>query len=212
MRRNLVLGAWYVLLFAAAIMAEQRLVSSKDPFVRSDTTEFSDEVGRAKSGDRLETTGKTQDGWVEVKLPSGKVGWIAESDLYSAGDEKTMSETSGAGGGGTANTTQEGAYVKGFDPEVEGQLRKDDPGLSKVYELEVLPWIYETRGLPELEVAEEHLELLLMQNKKDTPEAEQTRKQIEELRLKAQPIRDRWQDELRTFRKNGNIGEFAGRK
>lgn len=212
MRRNLALGAWYVLLFAAAIVAEQRLVSSKEASVRSDSSEFSDEVGLVKSGDRLETTGKTQEGWVEVKLASGKTGWISNGDLYSLKDEESLSKTSGAGGGGTANTTQEGAYVKGFDPEVEGQMRKDNPSLSKVYEEEVLPWIWETRGSEELEKAEEHLELLLMQNKKDTPEAAETRKRIEELQAKVQPLRDKWQADLRAFRQAGKIGEFAGRK
>ena len=211
MRRNLALGAWYVLLFAAAIVAEQRLVASKEAEVVSEPGLAGEKVDTVRSGDHVETLGEESEGYIKVRTAGGKTGWIVNSDLYSTKEEEALTKTSGAGAGADKGV-QEGAYVKGFDPEVEGQMRADNPSLSKVYEEEVLPWIWETRGSQKLEEAEEHLELLLMQNKKDTPEAAETRKRIAELQAQVQPLRDKWQADLRAFRQAGKIGEFAGRK
>ncbi len=216
MRRFMMLGGWYALLFAALLLAEPRRVSSQEAPLRAGPSDYTAEVGTLKAGDQVEATGKTEEGFVEVKLKDGKIAWIASSDLFSLKQEQLIKDTSGAAG--ASGTEAEGAYVKGFDPEVEGKMRADNPGLDKVFRDEVLPWVWEVRGggaeglaaSRELETAEEEQERLIIQAKAD--EAAKMQPQIDELRRKVQPFRDSWQSKLRAWRQSGQIGEFARKK
>lgn len=217
MKRKLVLGGWYALIFAAALLAESRMVSRPGARVTKEASDFSEDVTTLEANDRVETTGDKVEGYLPVKTADGKTGWIAESDLYTLKEEQALSKTTGAGG--AAAEGQEGAYVKGFDPEVEGKFRADNPSLDKVYQEEVLPLIWLVRAGNDgnkvdqskaLEQKEEDQEKLWMQNRK--AEADAMQAEIDKMRSAMQPARDAWQSALRTFRQNGKIGEFAGRK
>ncbi|MCE9582157.1 MAG: hypothetical protein K8T20_06665 [Planctomycetes bacterium] len=206
MRRFVVLGGWYALLFAASLLAD----TGKDAEYEGD------DLATVKAGDMLEPTGKTSEGYVEVKM-GGKTGWISNSDLFTVKEQENLAKTSGAGGNAVAGAN-EGAFVKGFDPEVEGKMREDHPDLDQIFKDEIFPWVWTVRGgvkegyqaSSELETVEEAQEKLLIQGKPD--EAAKLQPQIDALRLKVQPYRDRWQAELRQFRQAGKVGEFAVRK
>lgn len=216
MRRLMLLGGWYAMLFAALVLAEPRRVSSQEAPLRAGPSDYTDPVGTAKAGDVLETTGKAEEGFLQVKTKDGKVAWISDSDLFSLRQEELLKSAEGKGGG--AGSEAEGAYVKGFDPEVEGKMREDNPGLNSIYENEVLPWIATVRGggnegaaiSRQLEDLEELQEKYLIQA--NAAEAEKLQPQIDELRRKVQPYRDSWQSKLRAWRQAGQIGEFARRK
>ena len=216
MRRFIVVGGWYALLLSALLLAEPMTVSSSDAPVQKDSNEWSDRMATVRTGEVVETTGRSEEGYLEVKLKGGGTGWIAISDLFTQKEIETQTKTSGAGGGAETQA-QEGAYVKGFDPEVEGQMRADSPGLDKIYGEEILPWIWEVRASKagialsqQLEEKEELQEKHRIQGKDSQADAMQ--KEIDDLRQKVQPYRDAWQAELRKFRQAGQIGEFARRK
>lgn len=216
MRKMLILGGWYAMLFAALLLAEPRRVSSSEAPLRSGPSDYTDKIGTATANDILESTGKTEEGFVEVKLRDGKIAWIASSDLFSLKQEETLKDTSTTGGG--AGEQAEGAYVKGFDPEVEGKMREDNPGLDRIYQEEIFPWVWEVRGggpegravSQELEMAEEAQEKLMIQGQPE--EAAKLQSKIDDLRRKVQPYRDAWQAKLRAWRQAGQIGEFARKK
>ncbi|MCC6738437.1 MAG: SH3 domain-containing protein [Planctomycetia bacterium] len=216
MRRLMLLGGWYAMLFAALVLAEPRRVSTQEAPLRAGPSDYTDPVGTVKAGDVLEATGKAEEGFVQVRTKDGKVAWISDSDLFSLKQEELMKSAEGTGGG--AGAEAEGAYVKGFDPEVEGQMRADNPGLNTIFETEVLPWIALVRGggsegaavSRQLEDLEEMQEKYLIQA--NAAEAEKLQPQIDELRRKVQPFRDSWQNRLRGWRQAGQIGEFARRK
>src|SRR5687767_15843157 len=115
MKRKVLLGSWYAVVLAAALFADTRMVAPSEAKLWKGATEFSDPAGTVHAGDKLELTGKEEEGFVEVKHGGG-TAWISESDLYTSKQEGDLSKTSGAGGTGTAGAEQEGAYVKGFDP------------------------------------------------------------------------------------------------
>ena len=204
MKRRLALGAWYAVAIAGLIAAEDFRVTKHEANVVKEPDPFGEPVAVVKFGDTVTTTGDEKDEYLPITGPGGVKGWISRTDLIEPADFKA-----GAAGGDAAKAGQEGAYVKGFDPEVEGKARADNPSLDKVYREEVLPWVWETRGSRDLEEAEEEAERLQIQAQ---PIPDSLKGRIESLRLAAQPARDKWQAELREFRKKGQIGEFAGRK
>jgi hypothetical protein len=206
MRRHVVLGAWYAVLVAGLIAAEEFTVTVKEGFLYKEPDPWSDAVGSLEFGTTVKTTGDAKDDFLPVE-GGGKKGWIARADVVEPGEFKA-----GAAGGGAGAGAQEGAYVKGFDPEVEEKARADDATLDRMMREQVLPLVWEVRGSRELEEAEEALEKLQIQSQGNSPEAEALKKRIESLRAQTEPLRAARSSALRAFRKEGGVGEFAGRK
>jgi hypothetical protein len=206
MKRHIGTGAVYALVVTGFLTAETWTVTVNEANVVSEPGPFAERVEGVVFGDNVETTGAEQDDYLPVKLANGKTGWIARASVMTPGSFKA-----GAAGEG-AEAGKEGAYVKGFDPEVEAKYREDNPSLSQAYDTDVLPLIYETRGSAELERAEEELERLQLQAKGASPEAQALKSKVASLRAANQPFWDKWSADLREFRRKGQIGEFAGRK
>lgn len=205
MKRSILLGGWYALAIAGLIAADDFRVTVKSASIFDDADPWANVIGSLEFGTAVTTSGPSKTDFLPVTV-GGKSGWISRADLVEPDDFKAGSAGSAAG------TGQEGAYVKGFDPEVEKKSRAGDAAINAAYENDVLPMIWETRGHKELEIAEEALEELQIQAKGTSPEADALRARIEVLRREAEPIRSKWQAALRAFRQSGRIGEFAGGK
>jgi hypothetical protein len=100
-----------VLLLAGGVAASELVnVKLREATVRSGPKPFKTAVGTAKFGDRLEVTGK-QEGWLEVKLPDGKTGFLHES----ATTDKPLTKTAAGGGTSGGGSRDETAMAgKGF--------------------------------------------------------------------------------------------------
>lgn len=110
--RSLLVWPVVGLLAVSGAVAASELVNVKlrEATVRSGPKHFKTAVGTAKFGDKVEVVGK-QEGWLEVKLPDGKKGFLHES----ATTEKPLVKTAGGpgttGGGSRDETAMAG---KGF--------------------------------------------------------------------------------------------------
>ena len=224
MRRFMVMGGWYALLFAASLLADSsgtkvvRKVSSSTAPIRSEASNLDgDDIATVNKGEDLEVTGEMKEGFIPIRMANGKTGWIADSDLFTTKEMEKLATTSGAGAA-NAKKENEGAYVKGFDPEVEGKMREDHPDLDKIFREEVFPWVWTVRAgdkagydvSQQLETVEEDQERFLIQGKPD--EAAKLQKQIDDLRVKVKPYRDKWQADLKAYRQAGKLGTPEAKK
>jgi len=224
MRRKVVLGCWYAIAIAGLLAADEFRVTVKEAFLFKEADPWAETSGSVAFGKTVTTTGAANGDFYPVKGPNGETGWISKTDVLEPKDFE-------AGTAGTKNDkgAQEGAYVKGFDPEVEDRAKQDDKTLAKYLAEEVLPLVWETRGSKALEDKEEDMERFVLQHplnargEKDpglsdaenNVLASQWKHLNEEatvLRQAVEPLRSKWQAELRAFRQAGQIGEFAGRK
>lgn len=224
MRRKLVLGGWYALAIVGLLAADEFRVTVRSAPLFKEADPWAESTQSVDFGKTVTTTGPANGDFYPVKGPNGETGWIAKSDVLEPKDFE-------AGTAGTKNDkgAQEGAYVKGFDPEVEDRAKQDDATLAKYLAEEVLPLIWETRGSKALEDKEEDIERFQLKHplnargQKDPNVSDAENKVLADqwkhlneeaaaLRQSVEPIRTKWQSELRAFRQAGQIGEFAGRK
>lgn len=216
MRRKLVLGAWYAAAIGGLLLAEERHVSVNSADLYSLPDPYAgDPVTTVHAGDPVNLTGKTDGDFLEGTA-NGKTGWIAGASLYTPEEYK---KTLGKAGADSEAKGQEGAYAKGFDPEVEERAKQDDATLRRYIEEEVKPLIWQTMFSPELEAAEYALDKYIMQHPQSMHAEGEGRDGYVKLENEIKRLRDanagnqaKWASSQRDFRKNGNTGEFAGRK
>ncbi|MEK7469631.1 MAG: SH3 domain-containing protein [Planctomycetota bacterium] len=224
MRRKVLMGGWYAIAIAGLLVADEYRVTIKEAFLFKEPDPWAETAGSIAWGKTVTTTGAANGDFYPVKGPNGETGWIAKSDVQDPKDFE-------AGTAGTKNDkgAQEGAYVKGFDPEVEDKAKADDATLAKYLAEEVLPLVWDTRGSKAVEDKEEDIERFVLKhplnargekdpNLSDAENAnlasqwKHLNEELIPLKQAVEPIRSKWQAELRAFRQSGQIGEFAGRK
>lgn len=221
MRPRILLGTYYAVAIAGLVLAEDWKVSTQSADLVSEASSYAETLATLHAGDTVNVTGKADGDFLPATV-GGKSGWIARANLYTPEEYK---ETLGKAGSDSAAKGQEGAYAKGFDPEVEKRAAQDDATLKRFLDEEVKPMIWDVRGSRPLEEKEEEIETFVLQHplvargehEKENDAALQAQwKQLNDeakvLREKNEPFRAKWQADLRAFRQAGQIGEFAGRK
>ena len=215
MKISLPIAALYAAAILGAVYAAEYQVQPHEAVLRETPDSFGKKVADLENGEYVETTGDEKDDYFPVKVKAtGATGWIATSDVIEPKDFKATGTATS-----TAKEGEQGAFVKGFDPEVEKKYREDHPDLNSIYDNDVNPMIRKTTcgglglGKGELDdLEEEKLTLQLQANWTQAKEDEYAPKFKAAEGVRA-PALKTLMDALTAFRKNGFIGEYAkGRK
>lgn len=139
MRKWLLIAALAVSLPAAIVAASDLMsVKLREAAVRAGPKHFKPVVATLKYGDQVEVL-SNKDGWLEVRLPDGRRGFLHES---ATTDKPLPKLPAGAEGTQASGVSREEVALagKGFNPQVERQYRTDhrelEAGFAKVDAME----------------------------------------------------------------------------
>jgi uncharacterized protein YjfI (DUF2170 family) len=96
-------------------MANQVIVRT-EVNVKSDTNDFADAVETVGANTKLEVLSQ-KDGWLRVRTPSGKEGYISEGDLPA---NSTLASVQG---NGQTNTVSNDAALRGLEDDAESYAK-----------------------------------------------------------------------------------------
>ena len=116
-------------------MAKEVIVKT-EVNVKSDTNAFADPVETVGSDTKLQVLSE-KDGWLRVRTPSGKEGFISEGDLPSnstlasvQGNGQTNGVSNDAAMRGLNEDAEKYAKSKNFDPTAANQLIKMEDAIT----------------------------------------------------------------------------------
>ena len=140
--RKLLLGMLAMSFIAGSAWAASMNVQVREVDVKSSPNYMSASVGKLNYGAKVET-GDEQGSWVRISQPSG---WIPQSAVTKHKvDVNADAKFSGKG----ASRDEVALAGKGFNPQVEAEYKRQNPGLVAAYSK--VDWLEnQTTSLPEL--------------------------------------------------------------
>jgi hypothetical protein len=139
----------FVLLAVSSLLLAQTItIKVKETRVRSSPRFYARSIHQAEAGDRLEKVGEFE-GWYEVKIPDGQVGWVHSSAV----ETKKLRLSSGEWVESEASPDEVALAGKGFNEEVEAEYRRTHAELDYT-------WVdrMEKIGITEAEMLDFHKE------------------------------------------------------
>lgn len=141
--RKVSFGALAMVFIAGAAWAATMNVQVREVDVKSSPNYMSSSVGTLAFGAKVDTLGE-EGSWVKIASPSG---WIPKTSITKRSvDVNADQKFSGRG----ASHDEVALAGKGFNPQVEAQYKKDNPGMVSAYSK--VDWLEsQTVSLPALQ-------------------------------------------------------------
>jgi len=124
--RKLLLGMLAMTFFAGSAWAASMNVQVREVDVKGSPNYLSSSVGKLNYGAKVET-GDEQDNWVRISQPSG---WIPKSSVTK---HKVDVNAEAKFSGRSASHDETALAGKGFNPQVEAEYKRQNPGLVAAY-------------------------------------------------------------------------------
>jgi uncharacterized protein YgiM (DUF1202 family) len=134
MKRVSLLSAALLLALGAAVAAGELLtIQLREATVRSGPKHFRPVVGTVKYGERIEVLKKEDGGWLHVRLPDQRTGYLHETATTEKPLPKLAPGTAGTQPG-SVSRDEVALAGKGFNPQVERQYREDHRELEWAFQ------------------------------------------------------------------------------
>ena len=115
-----------LVVFVAIALAETLVVKVKTTNLRKEPVFYASTVAVLKAGDSVEKL-SSQGGWYKVRTPQGMEGWLHSSAVQTKKFSLSAMDKSVKPGA----TAEEVALAgKGFNKQVEGKYKANNPGIS----------------------------------------------------------------------------------